>query len=167
MALLKEFKIKESTTELKRALSQSKRLKEEKRITMLIRIKENTDATRQELANYLGVSRRVLVTWISMYEEEGLSAFYKDRTRNKLSRLEGSKISKAIETRVSNPQTGFLSYVDAQRWILNEFGEDIKYHTLRNFMITKFGTKVKSPRRSHVKKDPKAVALFLNATNEA
>ena len=165
MANQKEFKIKESVTELKSSLNLCKRLKEEKRLKMLILLKNNTFKRRQALAEYLGVSKRVLNNWVNMYIKDGIKSFTSDRQRNKTSKLDGSIIAKAIETRVSNPKTGFLSYVDAQQWIRKEFGEDIKYHTLRNFMIAKFGTKVKSPRRSHVKKDPEASALFLNVTN--
>ncbi|MFT5602686.1 MAG: hypothetical protein ACI9N1_002945, partial [Flavobacteriales bacterium] len=41
-------------------------------------------------------------------------------------------------------------YNDAVLWIKQEFGYDLKYHTVRAFMIRNFGTKLKTPRKSHL-----------------
>ena len=41
-----------------------------------------------------------------------------------------------------------------------EFGYEIKYHTVRSFMIRNFGSKLKTPRKSHYKKDEVAFDTF-------
>ncbi|MFT5601590.1 MAG: transposase, partial [Flavobacteriales bacterium] len=51
-------------------------------------------------------------------------------------------------------------YNDAVLWIKQEFGYDLKYHTVRAFMIRNFGTKLKTPRKSHYKKDEVAFEAF-------
>ena len=42
--------------------------------------------------------------------------------------------------------------------------EIISYTTLRNYMITNFKTKLKSPRKSHYKKDEQAIEAFKKTT---
>ena len=54
-----------------------------------------------------------------------------------------------------------LGYQDAQRWVLENFATDINYHTLRDYMKKHFNTKLKVPRKSHIKKDEQAEENFL------
>ena len=54
----------------------------------------------------------------------------------------------------------YKGYNNAVLWIQQEFGYEIKYHTVRSFMIRNFGSKLKTPRKSHYKKDEVAFDTF-------
>jgi len=69
-------------------------------------------------------------------------------------------IHKEIEEKLNNSTAPLQGYRDAVSWIRQEFGYEIKYHTLRAFMIRNFGSKLKTPRKSHYKKDKVAFERF-------
>jgi len=63
-----------------------------------------------------------------------------------------------------NSELGFSSYVEAQKWVAIEHKVHLKYNTIREHLIRRYKTKIKSARKSHVKKDIKAVEAFLKTT---
>ncbi len=71
------------------------------------------------------------------------------------------EIHKALEQRLNSSDNGFLGYWDARQWINQNHGVNIKYHWLRKYLVTHFKTKLKSPRKSHYKKDVGAEKAFL------
>jgi transposase len=50
--------------------------------------------------------------------------------------------------------------VELKRWIEEQFNKEVKYNTLLKYSIKNFGSKVKTARKSHVKKDEQAVESF-------
>lgn len=161
MRKTKELIIEESIEELNKTKRKCTSIKEEKRLRMLISFKEDKNIDRVELALDLKICKRTLERWIKSYRKEGLLFFQAGRTRIRSSKIINASISKGLEDRVKDPNASFKSYIDAQQWVLEEYGESINYHTLRWFLTKKFGTKLKSPRKSHIKKDPEAVEAFL------
>ena len=71
-----------------------------------------------------------------------------------------ASIYKEIEDKLNDSSAPLQGYNDAVLWIKQEFGYDLKYHTVRAFMIRNFGTKLKTPRKSHYKKDEVAFEAF-------
>lgn len=57
-----------------------------------------------------------------------------------------------------------MGYWDAQQWILGEYGVEVNYQRVREYLIKHFGTKVKRPRKSHIDKDPNGEATFFKTT---
>lgn len=157
------FVISESTKELQKLYYNQKRVHLQKRVKALLRILNNDDNSRQDLSNYLGVHLRTLERWMNRYKEGGLDGLLNDSPRREGSKIITSEIHKGLSKRVNDPHKSFLGYWDAQQWVKSEYNVDINYHTLRKYLIQHFGTKVKSPRKSHIKKDEKAVAFFKNA----
>jgi len=64
----------------------------------------------------------------------------------------GKEIHQGLAKRLNNPKEGFLSYVSAQHWVEATYGVQINYNTLRFYMIDFFCSKIKRPRKSHIKK---------------
>ncbi len=157
------FAISESIKELQKLYYKQKTAHLQKRVKALIRIVNKDDNSRQDLSNYLGVHIRTLERWINRYKQGGLDGLLTDSPRREGSKIITSEIHKGLSKRVNDPYNSFLGYWDAQQWVKTEYNVDIKYHTLRKYLIQHFGTKVKSPRKSHIKKDEKAVAFFKNA----
>lgn len=153
--------IKESVKELRNRLSRQSTLRGEKRIKCLLYIKENKFRTRQELSSYLGVHIRTMERWLRTYESEGIETMVVNKPKPRKSQFITKDIHNELKDRVNTSNNPFLGYWDAQKWLKDEFGLEIKYHTLRQYMITHFKTKLKVPRKSHVNKDDQATEAFF------
>lgn len=164
MARLSKLVISESIEELKSLLKKQKQYKNTLRLQALISIKENKFQTRKELSEDIGVVRRTLEMWLSKYRQGGIGQMLISPTRNRKSTFISAEVEIELDKIVQDPEQGFSSYVEAQQWLRREYSLDLKYNTVREHLIRRYKTKIKSPRKSHVKKDDKAVDAFLKTT---
>ncbi len=155
------LKIEESLSELKKLRSKQPTLSKQKRVDCLIHLKISKFETRQELANHLGIHIRTQERWLSKYRKQGLTSFITDKPIIRTSKIITPQIHDALEAKVRSSDSPFLGYWEAQQWVEDTFGVPIKYHWLRKYLITHFKTKLKSPRKSHYKKDEQAIEAFL------
>ena len=81
-----------------------------------------------------------------------------------LSKIITPIIHQGLEQKVNDPHNPFPGYWEAQDWVQQEYGIEIKYQRIREYMIQHFKTKIKSPRKSHIKKDKQAEEAFLKTT---
>lgn len=153
--------IKESLSTLKKLRNKQRSLNKEKRVYALICLKESKFSTQLELANYLGIHLRSLQKWVSQYKTSGLEDLLLIKPKRKGSRIITSQIHQALKERSNDPDNPFKGYWDAQQWVNERYGINITYHWLRKYMIQHFKTKVKRPRKSHIKKDPQAMEAFF------
>lgn len=156
--------VNESLGELQDLLKKYK--KENKnfvRIQSLIAIKTKQFAKRKDLAKSLGYTVRSMELWLKVYREEGINAMVATKKERKpRQRVVTSEMHDAIKAKIEDPEGGFLSYVQAHQWLNSEFKDnEVSYQALRNYMRDIFGSKIKRPRKSHVKKDIKAQEAFL------
>jgi transposase len=158
------LEITESLSELKQLLSKQKNLRSEKRIKCLIDIKTEKFDTRQELADYLSVHIRTLERWLVNYKSGGVTSMLTDKPMNKGSKIISSEIHKGLEQRVNDPHNPFLGYWDAQQWVVEQYGVEVKYQRIREYLIQHFSIKLKVPRKSHYKKDDQAEKAFLKTS---
>jgi transposase len=158
MAKALEIKIKESLAELRQL--QKAQPKNRSRIQMLVLIKEEKQKTKDGLSAALGVSNKSVHIWRSNYIKGGMELLLEDnRGGNKVSQITPA-MSLRIEKRLSNPKEGFKSYVEAQRWINEEFGLEMEYHAVNKFLKRKYQTKLKVARKSHIDKNTADEAVF-------
>lgn len=164
MAKPQDFTIKESLVELKELRKNQKSFKHEKRILWLVYLKENKFRTRVELCEYLGITPRTQQRWARQYREKGIGHLLADLPKKRRSKTITPEIHKALEQRLRSGDKGFLGYWEARQWVNEKFGTNIQYHWLRKYLITYFGTKLKSPRKSHYRKDDEAEKAFLKTS---
>lgn len=153
----------ESDVELKKLLTKNKGERSRKRIRMLMSLKSETYKTRKELADGIGVGKRTLERWIHVYENKGIAVLLAPLSRDRTSTFITKEAHVALLKRLSDPKKAFVSYIEMQVWLKVEFDCDIKYDNLYYYVRTKFKTKLKVPRKSHINKDEKAEAFFKNA----
>jgi transposase len=157
--------VKEEVSELSSLLRSQSNPKNVIRIQSLIYIKTKHFTTRSELASFLGYSVRSMELWLKSYKSGGITEMLIPvKKKQQRTRKVGKEIHKGLEERLNNPKEGFLSYVSAQRWVEQTYGVSINYNTLRLYMIDFFGSKIKRPRKSHIKKSEQAKADFLKLT---
>ncbi len=158
------FEVKESILELKKLQKQQPNLKSERRITCLVLVKSKKFSKQELIADYLGVGRQCVVDWLSLYRKFGIEGILLSPTRKKPSLIITPEIHKGLSIKVKDARNPLLGYRDAQQWVEENFSVKVTYHLLRKYMIKNFNTKLKSPRKSHIKKDEHAVANFLKTT---
>ncbi len=148
-----EITIKESFLELKSAQRKEKSQKKKLRILSLILTKEEKFLRRVDLAKFLGVNITTLNKWTDKYRDSGLEGILSINSGGKRRETVPASIHKEIEDKLNDSSAPLQGYNDAVLWIKQEFGYELKYHTVRAFMIRNFGSKLKTPRKSHYKKD--------------
>jgi len=159
------FTVKESSSHLRCLIRKESNPKNILRLQSLLHIKEGTFNKQTDLAKHLGYNVRSMELWLKVYKEQGINSMLISSTSRKPKKR---KISKAVHLGLSEKLNdsfgGFRSYVEAVEWVKNTYGVNYAYSTLRDYMIDIFGTKIKQPRKSHVKKKPEAQADFLKLT---
>lgn len=161
MGRISTLEVKESILELKKLQKQQKTVKAEKRVLCLLFLKTNKFTTQTLLAESLAISRQSLVRWLSLYRKAGIQGILLEPSRNKPSKIITPEIHQGLLEKVQEATSPLLGYLDAQRWVEEKYGVKVKYHWLRVYMIKHFKTKLKVPRKSHIKKDEKAITTFL------
>ena len=82
-------------------------------------------------------------------------------TRNRRSKIFTPEIHQGLGAKMSDTMSPLSGYWEAQQWVLDTYGVDVNYFWLRKYLIKHFRTKLKTPRKSHAKKDGGAVEAFL------
>ena len=132
------------------------------RIRALIEFKKNekTGISKRAVADNTGVNHNSVQTWRKLYEQGGIKAvlsYQKQAGRP-------SGITKEehllIEEKLNDPKNGLRGYTELLDWMETTFKKPFKYNTVLKYSYRHFQSKVKVARKSHVKKDPEAVAAF-------
>ncbi len=152
--------IKESLEELELLYKKTRNYKSKLRIKSLILTKSDKFKTRVELSNHLGVGLRTLFDWAKKYQTEGIESMINSTSGGRHHIVISDEIKESLRQKLNNSKDPLQGYNDAVIWVKNKHNVDINYHTLRSFMITNFGTKLKQPRKSHYKKDEQAFEAF-------
>lgn len=155
-----EIAITESLSELKYKYKKCKDYRKRLRIKSLILTKEKKYKSREELSDFLGVSPKTLYSWTMVYKEFGIEKMLVISNGGKRREVVPSHIHKDLEAKLNNSTDPLLSYKEAVEWVKKEFNIELKYNTLRMYLIRNFRSKLKSPRKSHYKKDDQATKAF-------
>lgn len=129
------------------------------KIKMLLSIQSGIDKNI-ELASKTGSGLRSIIRWKKQYQAEGIDALFRDNRGHGHKPALGEKEQQQLEAQLSNPKSGFRSYLEIQQWVEATFGIKMEYQALYKFLRRRYGTKLKVGRKSHIKKDEKAVAFF-------
>jgi transposase len=156
-----EITIKESLSTLKNLKRKQTSIRKEKRAYALICLKEGKFDTRKQLANYLGIHVRSLEKWVAQYNVHGIEDLLLCKPKRKGSKIITPQIHEGLEKRVHDGSNPFKGYWEAQQWVQQEFGVEVNYHRIREYLIKHFKTKVKRPRKSHIEKDPNGAEAFF------
>ena len=136
------------------------------RVKMLLLLAMGTTSVN-DLAKKTKSGTASIRIWKLRYNAGGIEALLADRRgADKRSGITAEQKQK-IAAKLSNPTDAFRSYVEAQVWLKTELGIEKEYHAVNKYLKRNFGTKLKVGRKSHVKKDEAAVAVFKKPTGGA
>ena len=153
-------RIKESIESLRQYKKNAPNYRIKTRIESLILIKSNEFTRLQDIANHLSIGLRSLKRWLKIYEEKGLEHLLGISNGGRRYCNISLELHEALKEKTHNSEDPFMSYVEAVQWVKENYGQTVKYTTLRSYLVDNFKTKVKRPRKSHYKKDEQAIEAF-------
>ena len=152
--------ILESEKELQKLLNKSRTDRVRGRLKALLLIKKGKVSYQSDLSAKLGFTEKTIREWLKSYKSQGLSSFIEIRVGGNRASVLSPEIIDFIKVHLNNEQTTITSYVELQQLIYDSFGEDINYQTLYGYCNRVFKSKLKVSRKSHYKKDDKAIEAF-------
>ncbi len=156
--------IKEELKDLKSSHRIEKNPQLKRKLKCLIYTKEKKYSTQQILANNIGVDHATIKRWLKQYSEEPLDSYLSIKRGGNRKSVVSKKLHNALSEKLNSSSTPLKGYWDVQIWIKKEFDLDLKYQTIRGYLIRHFKTKLKSPRKSHYKKDEQAIEAFFKTS---
>ena len=112
------------------------------------------------MAAKVGVDPNSITNWRRVYETGGIEALCSHKKTGFRPSVITEEEHLAIGDKLKDPNNGLRGYVELKDWIEKEFNKEVKYNTLLKYCVKNFGSSVKVARKSHIKKDEEAVALF-------
>ena len=158
MAKLQLIIVKETAEDLKKMQGKvGSSLKP--RVKMLINIQQGIIST-QELVIKTKSNRNSIASWKKIYLEQGISGLLEENRGGARPAAIKEEQQIQLHQKLCEPKGGFTSYYEAKNWINETFGLNMNYHAVNKYLKRHFGTKLKVGRKTHVKKDDNAAALF-------
>ena len=161
MSYKSRFKVMESLETLQSSYTKEKDPRVKLKIKSLIYFIEYPGKRQQDIADHLCVGYSTLKRWYKQYTEKGFSSFASMNMGGNKPSVVPIEIHKALKAKLYDSNNPLLGYWDAVLWVESGFGVKIKYQTLRKYMKKHFKCKLKSPRKSHYKKDQQAIDAFF------
>ncbi|HEU0226888.1 MAG TPA: hypothetical protein VFQ86_04065 [Arachidicoccus soli] len=155
--------VKETVKEL-RMLLKSSSVMMQPRIKMLIAMKKAGESgiSKRELMDTIGAGSQSIHNWRTAYKQGGMELLLHNGRKGNAGKpsVFTQEEHNKMEQKLKDPKNGLAGYVELQEWIETEFKKEVKYNTVLKYAARHFGSKVKVARKSHVKKDEKAVSTF-------
>ncbi len=164
MSRKSNIEVKESNETLENLYRKEKNYRLRTRIKCLILLKANKFKGQLELSNYLGVDYATVKRWLKQYREEGLLSLTVFKSSGNRKSVINSEVHNGLSEKLNDSTHPLLGYWDAVIWVNKNYELEIKYNTLRTYLIRHFKTKLKEPRKSHYKKDAQAIEAFKKTT---
>lgn len=132
------------------------------RIRVLIEFKksEPPGVSKRTVAEAVGVNHNSVQSWRTLYEQGGIAAILNHKRKGGRPSNISAEEHTLISQKLHDPKNGLRGYVELLSWAEEEFKKNIKYNTLLKYATRHFGLKIKTARKSHVKKDDQAVSAF-------
>ena len=159
-----KIEIKEDLAYLKKLRKNENNHRLKTRIQSLILTKENKFPRRLDLAVHLGIGIASLDRWTRVYKKSGMKSMLTISNGGVRRNSVPEEVHEGLAKKVDDSKNPFLGYWDATMWVKKNYGLEIKYNTLRTYLIRHFKTKLKEPRKSHYKKDEQAIEAFKKTT---
>jgi transposase len=131
---------------------------------MLLEMKKAGESgiSKRELMDCVGVCSQSIQIWRTAYKNGGMEALLSNEKKGKCGKpsIFTKGEHQMMEALLHNPKNGLTGYVELQKWVNDEYQKEVKYNTVLKYATRHFGSKVKTARKSHVKKDDEAVRTF-------
>jgi transposase len=155
-----KIEILESENTLKNLLRKTSTDMYKARIKTLLMIKTDKVKYLTIIANKLGFTEKTIRTWLNLYTNEGLVNYMKVNFKSNVEKKISKELSDSIFAELNNKETTITSYVELLAIIEEKYNIVLPYTTLYSHCRRKYKSVLKVARKSHYKKDDKAVEAF-------
>ena len=155
----RSYEILESAEELLDMIKKEEKGRFRDRLRLLWFLKTGEAETMIRAAELCGISYPTAMEWFRRYEIGGIAELLCLRTVPGRQRAISGEILEDLKKRLSEPE-GFRSYKEIRTWLMDEYDIDIPYKTVHKTVRYYLGSKLKSPRPSHVRKNEEEVRGF-------
>jgi transposase len=161
MSAPKLFTIKESESEIKKLMKSNPPMIA-KRLHALLIFKKNetTGISKRVISQEIGVNHNSVQSWRSDYIDGGIKLLMSHSNIGYKPSKINAEQEQALKKQLHDPHNGMVGFVELLDWFNTKFNTDINYKTFHGFVVRKFEAKIKVARKSHIKKDEKAVDTF-------
>ena len=158
----KKLTIKESLDDLYKLRNKSSNNMITKRLEMLIECKKHEEdgISKEDLSRLVGCCGQSVIDWRKAYEKGGIELLMKHNRKPNRQPILNEEERKSLEAKLMDADNPCIGYVELVDWVEANIGKRMKYITLYCYAKRNFGTKIKVPRKSHVKKDAAAADDF-------
>jgi transposase len=163
MAKTIDIQVIETEKELKSLLRTTKSKLVEKRAKALLLVKKGKCKYTQEVAVKVGVTRKTVYNWFTVYKQHGLEKLCEVHQGGNNTPLLSEYTIQKIAKLLNDSNSTITSYVELLS-ILKQTQPNLNYAAVYQHCRTKHKSKLKVARKSHHKKDDKAVDAFKKTT---
>lgn len=156
--------IKESISELEKWYKKTLHTKMNARVKVLIAIKKKEYISLGLLSADLNKDISTIQRWLKTYTDHGIEKLCAMETRIKPSKVITQDIHDWLDEILNDSSAPAKGYKHLQILISEKFNKQVHYHALYYYVRKYFKTKLKSPRKTHMKKDHEAIEAFLKTT---
>ena len=164
----KRFVIKESMAQLRRLHGQCRPMMAVRiRLLLLLKQHESKGISKRAAAQEVGVDPNSVQDWRRAYMEGGLKQLLTHKRGGNRPSVIDAEQEVALRKKLHDPANGLQGFMELMHWFEDSFGTPINYKTLNGYVKRKYSAQVKTARKSHIKKDPGAVAAFKKASSNS
>jgi transposase len=160
MAGVTQIQIQETLTELEALIQQESNPKLKERLEVLYLLRLPTPLSVSMIANVIGRHRASVQRWLSDYREDGLKGLLATRQSSGRPQVIPAWAVKSLKQRLDDPEGGFGSYTQVQRWLSETLNVEAEYDTVHHLVRYRLGAKLKAARPVHAKQNPEALKAF-------
>lgn len=162
----KRFVIKESMAQLRRLHGQCRPMMASRlRVLMVLKQHERTGISKRAAAVEAGVDPNSVQDWRCAYIDGGMKMLLTHKRGGNRPSVITVEQEAVLREKLHDPRNGITGFIELMYWFEESFGEPIKYKTLNGYVKRKYGARVKTARKSHLKKDPDAVEAFKKTSS--
>lgn len=152
--------IAETPEQLKALLTQQADVRVRERLHALYLLASGLVEHEHRLANLLARGEATIRRWLGAYRRGGLEALlHRGASTGRPSTVPPHAVA-ALRQRLADPEQGFDSYGEAQKWLADTFGVEADYKLVHRLIKYRLGSSLRVPRPSNAQQDPQAVEAF-------
>jgi transposase len=153
-----QIEIVESAETLEKQLKHARTASQKERLQMLWWFKTGQVSEHQQLARQLGRDPATITRWLQKYRQGGMAELLKVKSaRGKQPQITPEALA-GLQQQLS--ERGFTSYGEIVDWLKHEYGLELSYAVVYDWVHYRLKAKLKVPRPQSAKQDKAAVEQF-------
>lgn len=153
MGRVKKIELKESSTELLKAIRGEKRPIVQARLQALYLYKSGQAQDYGSIGQQVGYERHTVGKWFKQYSQQGVSGCQQLERGKKSGSIISGKALAELKEKLNSVTEYFTSYKQIHQWLAQEHTLQLSYEHVHRFVHYTLKAQLKVVRKSNLKKD--------------